>query len=402
MRKKFIIVTQYFPPEIGGGAQRSFGLAEELSKEFDITVIAPFPTYLIENAKTKFKLYEEEYVNGIHVIRSFVYASDRGKFFQRIIYYLSFTVSSTILSVFKLRNIDYILTISPPIFTGITGLLTKFFKSSKFIFDIGDLWPEVAIQMGFLKNKSAIYLSKALEKVIYKNADLINVVTQNTYDKLKLEFPFIKKLLLIPNMVDINKYHKREKDEQILKELKIKNKFVVGYAGNIGSAQGLKLLTDAAYLLKNHEDIIFLIIGDGVDKNILVNEIKDKELTNVILLPPVVKDVVTKYISIFDIAIIPLIKNDLFRITIPSKLYEAMATEKPVILSVDGEARKILEENQCGFYSEPENASMLADKVLTFYSNKELLISLGSNGRKAAENIYCKEKVVKKLIENLN
>ncbi len=187
--KKLLIITQYFPPEIGGGSQRSFGFAKELSElGVDVTVVTPFPTYLMkkEDVKTKFKLYEKTKENGITVYQTFVIATDRGGFFRRILYYLSFTFSSILVAIAKIKNISYIITISPPLFTGISGVLLKKIKSAKLIFDIGDLWPESAIQLGFLKNKTAIKLSEKLEKWIYKNSDLINVVTRETFKKVQL------------------------------------------------------------------------------------------------------------------------------------------------------------------------------------------------------------------------
>ncbi|MGE5680351.1 MAG: glycosyltransferase WbuB, partial [Bacillota bacterium] len=123
MSKNFVLVTQYYPPEIGGGSQRSVGFVEELSKlGLKVTVVTPFPSYLMkkEEAGTKLKLYEKYEDNGVTVYRTFVYSSDRGKFIKRLLYYLSFTFSSTLVSLFKIRKIDYLLTISPPLFTGIT------------------------------------------------------------------------------------------------------------------------------------------------------------------------------------------------------------------------------------------------------------------------------------------
>ena len=128
MKHKFLIVTQYFPPEIGGGSQRSIGFAEELSTlGLDIKVITPFPSYLMNKneVKTKLKLFEKQNINGLEVYRTFVFASDRGNFLKRMMYYLSFTFSAGIVSLFELKKINFVLTISPPLFTGIVGLLIK-------------------------------------------------------------------------------------------------------------------------------------------------------------------------------------------------------------------------------------------------------------------------------------
>lgn len=403
--KKFILVTQYFPPEIGGGSQRSIGFAEELKNHgFDIVVITPFPSYLIrkEDFNFKFKLFEKTEKDGITIYETFVISSDRGNFIKRIFYYLSFTISALLVVSFWVSSYDFIITISPPLFTGIVGVLAKKIKRVKFIFDIGDLWPESAVQLGFLKNKIAIRLAVAVEKWIYKNSDDINVVTRLTYEKLSQQYGFIKKLNYVPNFVDTNKVIKREKNKDYLKKFKLDNKLVLGYAGNIGSAQGLSIILDAALKLKKCKNIVFLIIGDGVEKNLLEKGILKNNLDNVLLIPPVSRNEIIYLISLFDYVIIPLLKNDLFKITIPSKLYESMSAEIPVLLCVDGEARKIVEKYNCGIYVEPENSQMLGEIIMNIVNNPELKRELGKNGRLGVLQEYDRHKIISEFIQMIN
>jgi len=405
MKKKILIITQYFPPEIGGGSQRSIGFAEELyNLGFDITVIKPFPSYLIkkELISIKFKLFEKYFENGLTIFNTFVYANDRGNFIKRILYYLSFTISSIIVSIIKINKIDYVIAISPPLFTGLTGLLIKKIKKAIFIFDIGDLWPEGAIQLGFLKNKLAIVLAEKLEKTIYKNSDIINVVTKLTLDKLKSLHPYIKTILYVPNFVNTNLVKKLQKDTTIIERLNLKKKMVVGYAGNIGKAQGCRIITQSALITKNIKDIVYIIIGDGVEKDSLVDDINKMHLDNVLILDPVTREDIIRYISVFDTVIIPLVKNELFKITIPSKLYESMAAEIPILLCVDGEARKIVEESKCGFFIEPENAELLAANIIELFNNIEMLGKLGKNGRTMAENEFNRKTVIQKFAQELS
>jgi glycosyltransferase involved in cell wall biosynthesis len=404
LNKRILIITQYFPPEVGGGSQRSIGFAEELRDAgFKVTVISPFPSYLIrkEDRISKFKLYEKSLVNGITLFNTFVYASDRGSFVTRILYYLSFSFSSTLVALLKVKRTDFHLTISPPLFNGISGMFIKIVKGSKFIFDIGDLWPESAIQLGFLKNKTAIYLAEKFERLIYKKADYINVVTEITKQKLSTKFKFIKKIIWLPNFVRTDLVMKKEKNEMLHKELNLDGKFIVGYAGNIGGAQGLKLITDSAKLTKHLSEIIYLVIGDGVDREILEKEIQINELKNVLLLPPVNRDLILDYLSLFDVTLIPLVKNELFKFTIPSKLYEAMASECPVILCVDGEARKILEKSGAGLYCEPENSTDLVEKILWMNSNKDESVKMGKSGRKYAVESYDRKKTIERFAKML-
>ncbi len=402
--KNIVIITQYFPPEIGGGSQRTVGFAEELKKlGADVTVIAPYPTYLMSknNIKTKFKLFEYSEEGGIKIFRSFVYASDRGRFLTRICYYLSFTFSSLLVALRKIKKTDYVICISPPLFNGISGVLLKKLKGWKLITDIGDLWPESVIQLGYLSNKYAIKFALGLEKWIYKNSDSINFVTRKTLTFIKRNFPNLKSLNYVPNFVNIDKVQKSKKDYALIKKLNLENKMIFGYAGNIGSAQGIKIITDAAKLLISKTEITFLLIGDGVDKEIIENEIDKSKLHNVILLPPVTRDEIIRYISLFDVMVIPLVNNSLFRMTIPSKLYEAMSAQIPVLISVDGEAREIVEKNNCGLFVEPENGDMLAQKVLELINDNNLILTLGRNGLLAAQNEFARNEVIKKFYKIL-
>ena len=404
-KKNIVLLTQYFPPEIGGGSQRSVGFVEELAAlGANVTVVTPFPSYLLskDQIEKKYKLYEKSVEpSGITIFRTFVYASDRGKFIKRILYYLSFMISSIIVTLFKIKKIDYLITISPPYFTGISGIVIKMFKKLKFVFDIGDLWPEGAIQLGYLKNKNVIAIAEAGERWIYKNADIINVVTRLTRDKLLNKYSFIKKILYVPNFVNAGVIKKSGKNPEIIQRLNLENKLVLGYAGNIGSAQGLKIVAEAAELTKNIPDIVYLVIGEGVDCELLKSMKEEKKLDNLILHPPVSREKIVDFISVFDVMIIPLIKNELFRITIPSKLYESMAAEIPVLLGVDGEARRIVEEANCGFYFEPENAAALKEKILEYYNKRTLIETLGKNGRRIAETRFSRNNIVSNFYEEL-
>jgi glycosyltransferase involved in cell wall biosynthesis len=277
--------------------------------------------------------------------------------------------------------------------------LLKKLKNSKLVFDIGDLWPESVIQLGYLKNKNAIKISKILEKWIYKRSDYINITTKKTIEWFQNQFPDIKSINFVPNFVDTDSIFKLEKNDQLVNKLNLQNKTIFGYAGNIGSAQGVKIILEAAELTIDQKEIIYLIIGDGVDRPILQDILEKKKLTNVLLLPPISKEDLLSYISLFDVAIIPLIKIDLFKMTIPSKLYESMSAETPVLLCVDGEARKILEESNCGYYVEPENNIALAEMIVKLYKNKSMLAELGKNGRIAAEKFYSKAVVVQNFFK---
>jgi len=400
-----LLITQYYPPEIGGGAHRSSGIAEGMKNlGIDVTVVAPFPTYLLRDNEraTSWKFRKEQEINGVRVIRSFVIAPDRGKIVTRILYYLSFAFSALFNGLLHSKKADVILTISPPLLTGITGALLKKFKGGKLIFDVGDLWPESAIQLGFVKGRSTKAVLEELEKWIYRKSDAVNLVTRATQKLISEKHPFLKNAFYIPNFVNTALIKRLPKNESLCTEFGLQGKVIFGYAGNIGSAQGINIITDAAKLLLFRKDIVFLIVGDGIKVPNLDKEIRENHLDNVVFVPPVPKEDVKQFLSIFDYAIIPLLPNELFTITIPSKLYECMAAEIPVLLCVNGEARRILEEADAGYFVEPGNAAMLAEKVIEAADNKEDARRLGANGRAYVKKHFDTDLVIADLVEKMS
>jgi len=392
-----VIVTQYFPPEVGGGAMRAAGIAEALHKfGIEVHVIAPQPSYMLPSDKTEsscslFDTYERD---GIVIHRPFAFATDRRGFFRRLLYYISFSISAIITAFFYIKDKDVVLTISPPLFTGIVGVFIKKFKKAKLIFDIGDLWPESAIKLGFLKNPILVKLAQKLEKWIYRNSDAINVVTEQTKNKLLAEHTKLPRIFYVPNFVNTELILRQQKDEELCQRLGLTGKIIFGYAGNIGGAQGIQIITMAAQMLKMRENIMFLIIGDGIEKVLLDESIKENDLSNVISLPTVPQNQMNRYYSLFDFSIIPLVRNELFKMTIPSKLYECMAAEIPIILCVDGEAREIIHKAEAGYFVEPEDHETLSELILRIADNIEGEKGRGVNGRGYVKKYFERDDII--------
>ncbi|HEX9007565.1 MAG TPA: glycosyltransferase family 4 protein [Bacteroidota bacterium] len=403
-RKKIVIVTQYFPPEIGGAAHRSVGFAEELATlGADVTVIAPFPSYLMHGGRPRFRfrLFERERRENFVVYRTFVAMNNRRSFGKRLVYYLSFTLSAILVLLLRIKEADYIMAISPPIFTGIVGIVAKRLRAAIFVLDVGDLWSEAAVQLQILRKPSSIRRARRFERWVYQNADHINLVTRRTFDRLCDDRSLRARMSLVPNFVDTTFIMKGPPHTNLARHLGLSGKMVFGYTGNIGHAQGIQNIVHAAQLTRQIEDIIYLIIGEGVEQPDVERLIRDHALNNVILHPPVSREEIPAFLSLIDVMIIPLVKAELFKETGPSKLYESMAAEIPVILCVDGEARRIVERSRCGVYVEPGDPVQLAGAVLDFYQHPERIGELGPNGRTMAVEQFAIEKVVGEFWEEL-
>lgn len=396
---KILVISQYFPPEIGAAATRVGELVSALHlKGHKITVVTEFPNYpkgIIADHYRR-KLFLREKSNNIDVIRTFVFASERGTFFQRILFYTSFMLSS-IFGALRTQKFDIILATSPPLFVALSGYILSLLKGCDFVFEVRDIWPESAIMLHQLKGRFLIWISEKLELFLYRRAKHIIVVTRGFVEDLRAKGVPRQKISLVSNGVDVDFFKPRPKAPDVSKRLHLENRFVVSYTGNIGLAQGFDTIFECAEILKEEENIVFVLIGDGVSKKRNIAAVKERRLNNILFVDAQPKSEISAYLSVADVCLVPMKKTQLHLITVPAKLYESMACGKPIILSVDGEARRILEEARAGIFVEPENSEQMANAVLRLYQSPELLSTYGQNGRKYVVDHYSRRQQAEAL-----
>jgi glycosyltransferase involved in cell wall biosynthesis len=292
---------------------------------------------------------------------------------------------------------------SPPLFSGISGVvISRFLRRIPLIFEVRDIWPESAVVLGLLTNKRIIRFLEKMEESFYKHAARVVVVTSGIAESLAKRGIDKEKIIHISNGVDIESIKPGAKAGVIRKKLGIEDKFVVLYAGTHGVAHGLSTLLEAAGKLKARKEIVFVMIGDGAEKELLKEQAARDKLDNVLFLDPVPKSEIADYIFAADTCVVLLKKLDLFRGAMPSKLYEFMAAEKPILLGINGEARDMLEKAQAGIYFKPEDSDDLAEAVLRMKSNPKLAIKYGKNGRIEARQSFSHETLASKYEHNLN
>jgi len=390
---RILVISQYFPPEIGAAATRVGELAEALRRRgHDMTVVTEFPNYPhgIIAERYRGRLFRRESFHGIDVIRSFVYASERGTFFQRILFYLSFMLSS-IFGALRAERYDIILATSPPLFVGISGYLLSILKGGIFVFEVRDIWPESAIMLDQLRNRFSIWMAEKLEMFLYRRAEHIIVVTRGFIRDLMAKGVPRRKISLVSNGVNMDFFRPEPRSARVLKALHLENKFIVSYVGNLGLAQGFKAIFKCAEMLRGEERIAFVIVGDGVSKKKNMALARRMGLENVLFVDAQPKSKILTYLSLADVSLVPMRKTQLHLITVPAKLYENMACGKPIILSVDGEARQILEQARAGIFVEPENSEQMARAILKLYRNPALLSEYGRNGREYVVEHFSRE-----------
>lgn len=402
---RLTILTQYFPPEVGAPQNRLYELAVRLQKQgFDITILTAMPNYPSMEIHSAYrnKWMVKEEMDGLKIIRSWIYVSKNKGFIHRILNYYSFAISSFIVGLFSLRSHDYLLCESPPLFLGKTGWLLSFIFNARFIFNVSDLWPESAEKLGIVKNKTILGIATLLEEFLYNRSYIVTGQTQGIVKDIQKRLPH-KKVYWLPNGVDISLYVPEKNDAWRKNKGFEKDDFLCLYAGIIGYAQGLEIILQAANETRNQSNIKYLLVGSGPEKEKLIQLKSELNLTQVYFFDAVKKPEMKSILSSVDAAIIPLRKLDLFLGAIPSKIFENLAMKVPVILGVDGEARDLFEKDgKCVLYAEPENHKELAEKIRQLEQNPSLREQLTTNGYTYVSEKFNRDIISAKFCEYLN
>ena len=402
---KLLLLTQYFPPETGAPQNRLFELAVRLNRMgIDITVLTAMPNY------PQMKIYKEyagldyhyEEMSGLKVHRSSIYVSTDRSIISRLRNYFSFVISSRRTAMSKLGDFDLIMCESPPLFLGYTAMYLARKKKAKLIFNVSDLWPESAEKLGVVNNKFLLNKAYQLEAKIYRRSDLVTGQTQGICKSIANRFPGVKTFWL-PNGADLSYYDPARIEKGNWREMNgIKDEdHVFLYAGIVGIAQGLEVILYAAERLKS-DNCVFVILGSGPEKERLMQISRDAGLKNVKFLDAVGKTEMPSILKSVDAAIIPLKKLELFKGAIPSKIFEALAMEIPILLGVEGEARDLfIDKGQCGLFFEPQNDSDLVKAIRIMISDKLKMQVMGKNGRKYVDENFNRDLIASKLYKEI-
>ncbi len=352
---KLLFLTDNFPPESNAPASRTYEHCKEWVKEgIDVTVITCAPNF--PYGKTyegyKNKLYQTEEIDGIKVIRVWSYMTENKGVVKRILDYMSYALSAFLAGLFV--KTDLIVATSPQLFTTLGGCALAKVRRKPWIFELRDLWPEGIKDHGAIKKRYLIDFLTKMELCLYRKATHIVTVTEGLKENLSSRGIDPDKIDIVTNGANMELFNPISKDEALVKSLGLEGKFVVGYIGTHGMAHGLEFIVESIKDLDD-EKIHFLFVGTGAKKEAVVALAEKLGLTNVTFLDPVPKSEVKRYISVIDVALVPLTKTKIHASLIPSKIFESAAMRKPMLLGVEGEARKIVEGHHAGIAFEPEN-----------------------------------------------
>ncbi len=402
---KLAILTQYYPPETGAPQNRLHSLSKNMiACGYDVTVFTGMPNYpnmeVGEGYKKKWR--SSEVIDEVKVYRSWLFVSKNPSIIFRLMNYFSFCATSFFRMLVNMKRSEVIICESPPLFLGITAVLISRIKRTPLVFNVSDLWPKSAEELGLIKNKFIIRITTLLEEWIYKKSTAICGQTQGIVEDIQSRFPE-KPIYWFPNGVDAELI---ERDfsltPSLRKEYGINGQtLVIGYAGIIGHAQGLEIIISAAKVLSN-QDVLFLLAGSGPVLSSLQEMVKAEGLQNIMFIGSFPKEKMLEVIATFDLAFVPLKKSKLFLGAIPSKIFENLALKKPLLLGVDGEAKALfIEQGKAGLFYEPENSTELIRAIEKFISDKSLRYELGENGRKFVIENFNRKQIAESFAEFL-
>jgi len=369
-----LFLTDNFPPEVNAPASRTFEHCREWVKSgHKVTVITCAPNFpkgrVYDGYKNKF--YQTEEIEGIKVIRIWTYITANEGFVKRIIDYLSFMFAAIPASFF-VQKPALVIGTSPQFFTACGACIVGWLKGIPFVFELRDIWPESVKAVGAMNDSPVIRFFEKIEMLLYRKAARIISVTHSFKKSLIAKGVDGSKIDVVTNGVDSTRFIKQEKDQQLVEQYDLEDKFIAGYIGTHGMAHALETLLKAAEDIQKTPDgdtFCFLFLGHGAKKKELMEQAGNMGLSNVIFIDSVPKEEVVRYWSLLDVSIIHLKKTPLFTSVIPSKLFECMAMGIPVLHGVAGESAEIVKKEQVGLVFEPESHTELVDKLLLLRNN---------------------------------
>ncbi len=390
-----LVVSQFFTPEMGAPAARFHDFGRLLlERGHRMTVLTGFPNFPSSVVHEGFRgrLRMRETIDGIDVRRGWIYASPKRPTISKSLGYASFAASASMQALFGGLHADVVVATSPPPTVAIPGVVASRWLRAPLVFDVRDIWPEAVVESGRLERGFVVRSLEAVERAVYRASAAVTVVTEGKRVRLMEKGVPEEKLAVIPNGVDLSRFDEEVAVDALLAEAGVdRGRFLVIYAGIFGPSQGLDVLFDAAARIRaEHPDraskLQFVLVGSGVERPRLEERRREEGLEDLIrLVPEQPREVIPSLLrAAHAVAVTLRPRRDTH--TVPSKIYESMASERPVLVSANGAPREILEESGAGFGSAASDAEALAAHVLRLQGDPEACRSFGQKGRAYAQD----------------
>ena len=392
-----LYLHQHFAIPSGTGATRSYEFTRRWVKAgHKVTLITG--CYDIGGLKLSNALIQKQTIDGIEVIVVGSRYSNKQLYLRRIVSFFSFICFSIYVGL-GIKRVDVIYATSTPLTIGIPAIILKFLKRVPFVFEVRDQWPEIPAELGIIKNRRLISVLLWLEKTIYKNSSRIIALSPGQAAGIKKVFISREEIAVIPNSSDTDLFRPDIDSSAVRKKFGWTAKFVLLHAGAMGVVNGLDFIIDAATRLKDHADILFVLIGEGKQKPDLQSRVKELGLTNVDILSAVPKDKLAKVVAAADVGLVIIGNYPIVEHNSANKFFDYLSAGIPVLLNYSGWQRKILQDDNAGFGCNLCDLNEFVDKVQYLSSHREELSQMGRNARQIAMEEFNRDKLAKKALE---
>jgi len=396
---KILYLSQYFPPEMGAPAGRAAELSRLWAEDgHEVTVLTGFPNHptgiVPPRYRSKFRqLVMHENHHGVNVVRTWLLPFPNRKAYERMVNYGSFCISAAATGMF-LNQPEVVIASSPQLLVGLSGWWLARCNGVPFVFEVRDLWPESLAAVGVSSRNSPLHrLLAKIAGFLYRSCDRLVVVTPAFKEYLVEHWRVPdEKIFVVENGVETSLFSRLTPNAALRRAIGAEEKFVVSYIGTMGNAHGLDTLLEAAALMRERApEVLFLLVGEGAEKARIVSLAHSLGLTNVRFVGQQPREQIPAYITASDVCLVLLKKTELFKTVLPTKMLEFMSCARPVILGVDGHARRVMEQANAGIFVTPESSAELADAILRLAADPALRESLGRNGRQHVLHYFSRQ-----------
>ncbi|MBK7948595.1 MAG: glycosyltransferase family 4 protein [Deltaproteobacteria bacterium] len=396
---KILFVSHYFPPEVNAPANRTHEHCRRWVQDgHEVTVLTGVPNHprgrIFPGYRNRW--IQEESVDGIRVIRTWMYLTPNSGFLRRVANYLLFALTAILASP-RAERPDVVVATSPQFFVGIAGAIIAKLKRRPFVLEIRDLWPKSVVELGQLGPGPVLSTLEALETWLYRSAAGIVVNTRTFHDHITARGVRSEAIELVYNGIDPALFKPRPKNASLLAKHGLADRFTVAYVGTLGLAHGLRLLVDVAERLKSRSEIHFVLIGDGADREKLEADVARRGLQNFHILGLQPRDAMPDWIASIDVLLVMLRDLPVFETVIPSKIFEFLAQERPVILAAKGEIRRMMAEAGGALVIDPEVADQLIAAIDEVIAHPDQAARRAESGRRWVEAGFLRDDLARKM-----
>lgn len=398
---RVLILTLVFPPDSVSTARLVGDLASDLAADgCRVTVLTTAPHYNRDREaearqplRTRWPvlLRESEY-NGVRVLHTVMPRKGR-RVLPRLLGWAGFHAVSSLAGLLVAPRPDVILAVSPPLTIGV-GAWVLGLRRAPFVYNVQELFPDIAVTLGAVRNQAVIDVLHRLERFVYRRAAVLTAIGPGMAARLREKGVPAERIRIIPNFVDVDRNVPGDRRNAFSAELGLDDAFVVSYAGNLGPAQGLEVVVGAARLLKDEPAIRVLLVGDGVLRGLLERSAREAGCDNCIFLPYQPYSRMTQLYAASDVCLVPQAAAT-GREAVPSKAYQIMAAGRPIMALTDAgsDLAQLVSSSGCGVVVAPGRPDALAAAVLDAFRNRTAGEQMGKAGRQRAEACYSRRAV---------